>query len=163
MWNKRPKRSPSILFGHLHNISNMIIPGLEIKADDQELPWQETQVPGVHWLPLHLTPVPDSPGKPPERDPNKRSGGSVLIRMAPGSSYGAHRHLGPEEVLVLRGGYRDELGEYSTGRYVHYPAGSSHTPVALGDPEAEESHANPACILFAVASGGIELLGRDES
>jgi len=138
----------------------MNIPGLSIDPDDQQLPWKETRVPGVHWLPLHLDPAP----KELETGASsKRAGASVLIRMAPGSSYGAHRHLGSEDVLVLRGGYRDEVGEYQCGEFVHYPPGSEHRPVALGHSDQPEGPRNPACVLFAVASDGIELLERDES
>ena len=76
---------------------------------------------------------------------------SVLIRMAPGSSYPGHRHTGPEELLVLQGGYRDHLGEHIAGDYVRYETGTAHHPVAL--------EGDQACIFFAVAHEGIELLG----
>ena len=138
----------------------MNIPGLSMDPDDQRLPWKETRVPGVHWLPLHL----DSGPQAAQPDPGpQRAGATVLIRMAPGASYGAHRHLGSEDVLVLRGGYRDEAGEYRCGEFVHYPPGSQHRPVALGQPDQAEGPQNPACVLFAVAGDGIELLERDES
>jgi quercetin dioxygenase-like cupin family protein len=73
---------------------------------------------------------------------------SVLIRMDAGCGYPQHRHVGDEEVLVLAGGYRDELGTYRTGDYHLHKAGSAHHPVALDD---------GPCILFAVAHGGIEV------
>jgi anti-sigma factor ChrR (cupin superfamily) len=78
--------------------------------------------------------------------------------MDPGTGYGRHRHVGSEDVLVLAGGYRDELGEYRQGDCVHYPAGSSHAPVALGDRARPIGPENPSCVLFAVAPLGIELL-----
>ena len=86
-------------------------------------------------------------------------GGSatVLIRMDPGSSYPEHEHLGVEEVLILAGGYRDGDGEHRAGSYLRYPAGSRHAPVALGDPRAAVGPDNPACLLFAVAHGGVRL------
>jgi anti-sigma factor ChrR (cupin superfamily) len=87
------------------------------------------------------------------------AGGTVLIRMAPGRGYPAHRHLDIEEVLVLAGGYRDELGEHRAGEYVRYPAGCDHAPVALGDPARPTGPENPACVLYASARGGIALLG----
>lgn len=73
----------------------------------------------------------------------------ALIRMAPGCGYPRHRHQGPEDVLVLQGGYRDEAGEHRQGQFVRYEDGSSHGPVALD--------AGPACVLLAVAHEGIEL------
>jgi anti-sigma factor ChrR (cupin superfamily) len=128
------------------------IPGLRVPEDLEGLSWEPTRVPGVSWIPLHL-----------EQDVSgaaHRGGGAVLIRMEPGAGYEAHRHLGPEDVLVLQGGYRDALGRYETGTHVHYPAESSHRPVALGDPGSAPGPENPACVLYAVSSGGIELLDR---
>ncbi len=135
----------------------MKIPGLGIDADAAELPWEPTQVEGIQWLPLQLG------HSSSESAGQQRGSASVLIRMAPGCGYGAHRHLGGEDVLVLAGGYRDARGSYTTGEHVHYEEGSAHAPVALGERGRAEGPDNPACILFAVASGGIELLGRDES
>ena len=82
----------------------------------------------------------------------------MVIRMAPGCGYPPHRHVGAEDVLVLRGGYRDEMGEHLEGTFVSYPAGSTHAPVARGDRNLPESAENPPCILFAFARGGVENL-----
>ena len=91
-------------------------------------------------------------------DPDSRAGdATVLIRMEPGSSYPEHEHLGVEEVLILAGGYRDADGEHRAGSYLRYPEGSRHAPVALGDPRANIGVGNPACVLFAVAHGGVRL------
>ena len=50
---------------------------------------------------------------------------------------------------VLRGGYVDERGEYTAGRFVTYEDGSVHSPQALPGDEA--------CVLLAVAHEGILL------
>ena len=93
--------------------------------------WRPTPVSGVSILVLHADePLPDVPGA------GKRTrGGTVLIRMEPGVGYAPHRHVGCEDVLVLRGGYRDVLGEHRAGDHVHYPPGSEHAPIALGGVE----------------------------
>jgi anti-sigma factor ChrR (cupin superfamily) len=75
---------------------------------------------------------------------------AVLIRMDPGCRYPLHRHVGDEDVLVLQSGFRDDLGEYATGTFHRFPAGSVHAPTALD--------AAIPCVLFAVARGGIEIL-----
>jgi anti-sigma factor ChrR (cupin superfamily) len=75
---------------------------------------------------------------------------AVLIKMAPGCSYPKHRHKGAEELFILQGGYRDELGEYRAGEYVRYEDGSAHHPVALED-ESED------CVFFAISQEGIDL------
>jgi anti-sigma factor ChrR (cupin superfamily) len=119
----------------------------------RQLPWRDTQVRGVRWLPLHLEQVAGVSGA-------LRPGATVLLWMEPGAGYAAHRHVGCEDVLVLSGGYRDPMGTHGSGDHVHYPAGSVHAPVAVGDPERPSGPDNPPCVLFAVAPEGIELVER---
>lgn len=108
--------------------------------------WRSTSHKGVSWCPLHV-------------DTGRVDGdATVLIRMEPGAGYPEHEHLGLEEVLILSGGYRDHDGEHRAGCYLRYPAGSRHAPVALGDEHAPVSAHNPACLLFAVAHGGVRNL-----
>jgi anti-sigma factor ChrR (cupin superfamily) len=128
----------------------MRIPGLQLAGDLAALAWRATSDAGVHWLPLFL--------EESRVEGARRGGATVLIRMAPGAGYAAHRHVGGEDVLVLQGGYRDELGEYLQGEHVHYPPESTHAPVALGDAERPAGPENPPCILYASAPLGIELL-----
>ena len=86
---------------------------------------------------------------------------TVLIRMAPGRGYPRHRHVGPEDVLVLAGGYIDGDGRrFTAGSFVRYPAGSEHEPVALGSAGEPPSGDNPSCVLFAVAHEGTQLVAR---
>ena len=111
--------------------------------------WRPTRVEGVDLILLH-------PSEEESRRARAEYGtaveGALLIRMHPGCGYPAHRHLGIEEVFVLQGAYRDQLGIHCAGEYVRYEAGSEHAPRALAGPGAEP------CILFASARGGIELL-----
>jgi len=123
----------------------MRIPGLRVDVGDDGVPWRSTSHPGIAWLALHVdagSGVRDT---------------TVLIRMDPGCGYPAHRHIGLEEVLVLSGGYRDEFGVHEVGSYVRYEAGTTHSPVAIGDPSRPSSELNPACVLFSVARGVVEL------
>lgn len=99
------------------------------------IPWQTTRHPGVR---VHFY------------SSDRQTGRVVaLIAMAPGCGYPRHRHQGAEEVLVLQGGYRDEVGEYRSGQFVRYEDGSAHSPVAIDGSED--------CVLFAVAHEGIAL------
>jgi len=118
--------------------------GLRLDVDAAEVAWRETQAEGVDWFLLA------SEGGGEGAEAGAEAGATVLIRMAPGCGYPAHRHLDVEELLVLEGGYRDATGEYVAGDYVRYPAGSAHAPVAIGD---------TPCLLYASARGGIEVLG----
>jgi len=125
------------------------IPGLSLHVDDAAVPWVPTATPGVSWLV-----VAGQPGEGTARD------AAVLIRMEPGRGYPPHRHVGVEEVLVLRGGYRDAFGTFEASSYVRYEAGSTHAPVALGDAERPAGPDNPACVLYAIARAGIEIVER---
>jgi len=121
----------------------MHLPGLALKGPLGELPWRETRIRGISWLDLA-----------PESAELTRT---VLIRMAPGCGYPRHRHLGPEDVLVLAGGYTDDDGRVLVaGDFFRYPEGSEHAPTANG------GDGDPPCVLFAVAHGGTERteLGR---
>ncbi len=81
---------------------------------------------------------------------DKASGhAAVMIRMAPGASYPRHRHRGPEELLILQGGFEDEHGSYGEGEFVRYEDGSIHHPRALQE--------GPPCVFFAIAAEGIDL------
>lgn len=84
-----------------------------------------------------------------------RASGRVLalIRMEPGCGYPRHRHRGAEEVVVLQGGYEDELGRYGAGDFVRYEDGSEHGPVGLA------TNGAAACVLLALAHEGVSLLG----
>ena len=76
----------------------------------------------------------------------------ALICMEPGCGYPRHKHRSDEEVLVLQGGYEDELGTYSQGQLVRYAPGTEHGPRASGEPGGEP------CVLLALAHEGVKLL-----
>ena len=107
--------------------------------DFSKIPWRATRHEGVH---LHFLRRDEATGD-----------ATVLIRMKPGCSYPAHRHVGVEEVFILQGGYRDSRGTHRAGDYVLNDAGSAHHPTALEDSDED-------CVMLAVAHGGIELVNR---
>lgn len=136
----------------------MRIPGLNLSARDEGIPWRPTRSEGVSWV---LVASEAEETEHPQGAPKSAMGATVLIRMEPGCGYPAHRHLDVEEVWVLAGGYRDEQGSYRQGEFVRYPAGSEHTPVALGKRGESISEQNPVCLLLATARGGIENLSDE--
>ncbi len=105
--------------------------------DLEAIPFQPTRHPGVS---IHFY-----------RSDRASGHAAVMIRMEPGCGYPAHRHVGPEELFVLQGGFSDEHGTYRAGDYARFERGSSHSPVAL--------HDGPPCVFFAVAHEGIALFG----
>lgn len=129
----------------------MRVPGLRIAVDTDEVPWLETRTEGVRWYRI------GGGGATSGSSPTARET-TALIRMEPGCGYPPHLHVDVEEVLVLAGAYRDELGVHHAGDYVRYEAGSRHAPCALGDASRPASAENPPCVLYATARGGVELL-----
>lgn len=53
-----------------------------------------------------------------------------VVRYAPGSAFPRHTHNGGEEILVLRGTFQDEHGDYPAGSYFRNPPGTSHVPAS---------------------------------
>jgi anti-sigma factor ChrR (cupin superfamily) len=52
----------------------------------------------------------------------------ALVRWAPDTQFNPHTHWGGEEIFVLEGTFRDELGDYTSGTWIRSPHGSKHTP-----------------------------------
>ena len=46
-----------------------------------------------------------------------------------------HLHLGPEDVLILAGGYEDQYGTFEAGAYGTYAPGTEHRPFTEPDEE----------------------------
>lgn len=107
--------------------------------DFSQIEWRETRHEGVALRVL--------------RRDEETNDATVLIRMKPGCSYPAHRHVRVEEVFILQGGYHDAKGEHRAGDYILNDADSTHRPIAL---DGED------CIMLAIAHGGIELIKRDK-
>lgn len=58
-----------------------------------------------------------------------KTGAMLLLgRMKPAKFYPEHRHLGMEEILILRGGFEDQYGDFTAGMYTAYEPGSVHRP-----------------------------------
>ena len=67
-----------------------------------------------------------------------------LLRGIPGAETGPHRHGGLEYTLVLKGGFKDETGNYGPGDLQVMDCDMGHNPVA--DPGED-------CINLAVTTG----------
>jgi putative transcriptional regulator len=71
-----------------------------------------------------------------------------FVRVEPGTVFPRHKHLGPEHVLVLQGGFRDEDGsDVVAGQDSYQPAGSNHEFVA---------HEGEPLIYLAVIRGQVD-------
>ena len=105
--------------------------------DPAGLPWRETPYEGVVFRKLGY---------------DEETGRSaVLVRFDPGTKYGAHRHPGGEEYLVLEGSLEDGGETRGPGTYIYHPPGSAHRPSS-----------KEGCLLFISLPKPIEILGETE-
>jgi anti-sigma factor ChrR (cupin superfamily) len=81
-----------------------------VRVDTTSAPWHCGSAPGVVLMPLY------------ERGRERVR----LVKLAPGARLEPHQHAGGEEILVLDGGFEDELGRYPKGTWLRNPDGSAH-------------------------------------
>lgn len=109
-----------------------------VQVDSDALPWRPTPYAGVEWKKLAF-----------DARPLAEGGGmsAVLLKFAPGASYGTHRHPRGEQYLVLEGSLEDGGESYGKGSYVWHPPGSAHRPTSRA-----------GCVLFVTLGAPIEML-----
>lgn len=95
--------------------------------------WTATSFPGVEIVKLHS----DAPEK----------GGTGLLKMAAGSVFPRHQHLGPEETYVLSGEVNFGVQTARAGDYFFMPTDSVHELVAYQD-----------SLMLCTAPAGIQVL-----
>lgn len=62
-----------------------------------------------------------------------REGVLRLVKFAPGKGVPAHSHRGEELTVLLRGAYRDGIGEWRAGDLSDLDGEHTHEPIAFGD------------------------------
>ena len=85
---------------------------MPVCIDTSTAAWHPGLVPGLSVMPLH------------EHD----GVSTALVRWAPETRFNPHTHPGGEEILVLKGVFRDEDGDYPAGTWIRNPRGSRHAP-----------------------------------
>jgi anti-sigma factor ChrR (cupin superfamily) len=86
---------------------------IAINAD--ALSWVESPMAGV-WR------------KPLAREDAERGHATSIVRYDAGASFSEHDHPLGEEILVLKGTFSDESGDYTAGTYFRNPEGFRHAP-----------------------------------
>ena len=66
--------------------------------------------------------------KPLAREDAERGHATSIVKYEAGASFTSHEHPLGEEILVLKGTFSDETGDYSAGSYLRNPPGFSHAP-----------------------------------
>jgi len=89
--------------------------------------WAPLPLPGAEGLSFFVPPL----------GPGLADATIAFLRLPPGGRFPQHTHLGPEQVLVLQGGYVDEASqiEYGPGDLHEEAVGSSHGFVAVDGPD----------------------------
>lgn len=77
--------------------------------------WIESPSSGVRRIPL-------------ERESAESGHVTSLVEYLPGSRFSEHDHPLGEEILVLKGTFSDEAGDYPAGTYIRNPPGTAHAP-----------------------------------
>jgi anti-sigma factor ChrR (cupin superfamily) len=103
--------------------------------DQLDSQWLDGPSPGI-WL-QHIQPGPRLAGHY-----------AGFFRISPGTVFPAHRHLGPESMLVLEGSVRVSSGQLvGDGEVLESSAGSAHGFIGAGDDD---------CTVAVVQEGGFE-------
>ncbi|HVQ34801.1 MAG TPA: cupin domain-containing protein [Candidatus Bathyarchaeia archaeon] len=109
-----------------HVADGALLRSVLVRAGEE--PWRSTGVPGIEMRTLHV-----------DRANNRAT---ILARMAPGATYPAHVHGGPEECFVLEGDLWEGDRRMSAGDYERAPEGSRH----------EVQSTRGGCLLLLVSS-----------
>ena len=86
-----------------------------IVTNADELAWVPSPAPGVY-------------RKQFERAAAESGRVTSLVRYGAGANFRSHVHPKGEEILVLKGVFSDENGDYPAGTYLRNPPGSRHAP-----------------------------------
>jgi quercetin dioxygenase-like cupin family protein len=137
----RPRLRYAPLFGKLTELFDLDDTDLAALFERAATPaaWTDSQIPGTRLMHLRA-------------GPRVAAADNGLVRLAAGTRFPTHRHLGVERVLVLDGGYRDEQDGrlYLPGDWHEMQPGTSHAYTASTERE----------LLFAVSVvGGVEVEG----
>ena len=92
--------------------------GKRIVVETTQQEWVASPMPGV-WR------------KPLAREDAERGHATSIVRYDPGARFSAHDHPLGEEILVLKGVFSDDTGDYPAGTYFRNPEGFRHAPFSV--------------------------------
>ncbi|MEE4244321.1 MAG: ChrR family anti-sigma-E factor [Kangiellaceae bacterium] len=70
---------------------------------------------------------------------------SHLLNIEPGGEVPAHTHKGFEVTLLLKGSFKDEMGEYNKGDFILLDGAHNHTP-----------YTESGCLCFTIADDALQ-------
>lgn len=89
-----------------------------VYVDTNQVDWIASPMSGVYRKPL-------------AREEAERGHATSLVQYEAGSVFRPHPHPLGEEILVLKGIFSDQKGDFKAGSYFRNPPGSSHAPHSL--------------------------------
>jgi len=111
--------------------------------------------------PLHWRRIPLHPARYAVLFRDRVTGSALLIgHMPPRLGVPEHLHLGPEDILVLAGGYEDHVGSFEAGAWASYAPGTRHQPVTEPGEECWTLTRMEKPNLFTGWRGWLQRLGR---
>jgi quercetin dioxygenase-like cupin family protein len=120
----RPRLRYAPMFGKLTELFDLDETALAALFERAATPvaWTSSAIPGTQLI--HL-----------QGGPRVAAADNGLVRLAAGTRFPSHRHLGLERVLVLDGGYRDEQDGrlYLPGDWHEMQPGTSHAYTVLDE------------------------------
>lgn len=84
-----------------------------------------------------------------------RKGALRLLRFSPGVAVPKHSHCDNELTLILKGAYKDEIGDFKVGDLADLDDETTHSPRAIGDEDCICLIATNAPLAFRTAAGKI--------
>lgn len=113
-----------------------------LELADEPASWGPLPVPGADGISLYV----------PEMGPRVAGGTVGFLKLRPGARFPMHRHQGPEWVLTVQGGYRDESDgkEWGPGDVQTMDPETAHSFVGVDGPD---------CICLGVVLGAIDIEG----
>ena len=84
----------------------------QVVVNTRDTAWQPGLVEGLQVMPLH----------------SHETEHTALVKWQPDTRFKAHQHWGGEEIFVLEGEFKDELGSYPAGTWLRSPHLSQHQP-----------------------------------
>ena len=139
--------------GRLHRFAERVARLLDVTLEAAKAVLDSLDAPGA-WGPLPVPGLPDNPAGvrflAPPTGPRLAGWTCAALRIPAGVQFPTHTHLADEEVLVLQGGYLDEVSgrEYHPGDLHFEPAGSTHSYRGL---------AGEDCYCIGVVKGHIRI------
>jgi putative transcriptional regulator len=122
--------------GRLHRFADGVADLLGIPLERAKYWLDRLDAPDA-WSPLPLPGVNGISICAPDHHPSLEGCAVAFLRIKPGAQFPTHSHMASERVLILQGGYVDDVTgiEYHPGDIHYEPDGSTHSYTGIAGPD----------------------------